>query len=108
MTSKFPEMLKAGGGVIVSCSSVAGLIGFAGRSPYVATSHGVIGPTKTAALEYSTHGIRVNTICPGVIHTGMIDRVTGGSAEAAAHMKAMAPEDRMGTTEEIAAAVIWL
>lgn len=108
MASEIPEMLKAGGGVIVNCSSVAGLIGFAGSSPYVASKHGVIGLTKTAALEYATSGIRVNAICPGVIHTAMIDRVTGGSAEAAAQMEAMAPEDRMGTPEEIAAAVIWL
>ena len=101
-------MLKQGSGAIVNCSSVAGLIGFAGSSAYVASKHGVIGLTKTGALEGAKAGIRVNAVCPGVIATPMVDRVTGKAAEVEASLANMQPMGRMGAPAEIAAAVVWL
>lgn len=108
MREEMKQMLKQGAGAIVNCSSVAGLIGFAGSSAYVASKHGVIGLTKTGALEGANAGIRVNAVCPGVIATPMVDRVTGKAAEVEASMANMQPMGRMGTPAEIAAAVVWL
>jgi NAD(P)-dependent dehydrogenase (short-subunit alcohol dehydrogenase family) len=108
MRYQIPQMLRQGGGAIVNCSSVAGLVGFAGSPAYVASKHGVVGLTKTAALDYATQGIRVNAVCPGVIRTAMIERYTHGDSEAAAQLTAMQPVGRMGTPEEIADAVLWL
>jgi NAD(P)-dependent dehydrogenase (short-subunit alcohol dehydrogenase family) len=108
MRAEIPAMLAGGGGAIVNCSSVAGLVGFPGMSAYVASKHGVVGLTKTAALEYATEGIRVNAVCPGVIATEMIDRFTQGSDEALANLTASEPMGRLGTSEEIASAVLWL
>ncbi|HEY8446257.1 MAG TPA: SDR family oxidoreductase [Thermomicrobiales bacterium] len=108
MKHELPAMLESGGGAIVNCASVAGLVGFPGIGPYVASKHGIVGLTKTAALEYATAGIRINAVCPGVIQTPMIDRFTGGAKEAAEEMVAMEPVGRFGTPEEIAAAVVWL
>ena len=101
-------MLKQGAGAIVNTSSVAGLVGFQGISPYVASKHGILGLTKTAALEYAKSNIRVNAVCPGVIKTPMIDRFTGGSKEAEKQMTATEPIGRLGTPEEIAEAAVWL
>ncbi|MBS1914741.1 MAG: SDR family oxidoreductase [Bacteroidetes bacterium] len=108
MKMEIPEMIKKGKGVIVNCSSVAGLNGFTGLPAYVASKHGVVGITKTAALEYAKQGIRVNAVCPGVIHTAMIDRIAGGSADAEKQFTAMEPVGRMGRPEEVAQAVVWL
>jgi NAD(P)-dependent dehydrogenase (short-subunit alcohol dehydrogenase family) len=108
MKYEIPEMLKQGKGVIVNCSSVAGLVGFQGLPAYVASKHGVIGLTKTAALECATLGIRVNAICPGVIQTPMIDRLTGKKKESIEQFTALEPMARFGLAEEIANAVIWL
>jgi NAD(P)-dependent dehydrogenase (short-subunit alcohol dehydrogenase family) len=108
MQAEIPAMLAGGGGAIVNCSSVAGLVGFPGMSAYVASKHGVVGLTKTAALEYATEGVRVNAVCPGVIATEMIDRFTQGSADALANLTASEPMGRLGTSEEIASAVLWL
>jgi NAD(P)-dependent dehydrogenase (short-subunit alcohol dehydrogenase family) len=108
MKYEIPEMLKQGKGVIVNCASVAGLIGFAGLSAYVASKHGVVGLTKTTALEYAKLGIRVNVVCPGVIQTPMIDRLTGKTKESIEQFTGLEPMGRFGLPEEIANAVVWM
>jgi NAD(P)-dependent dehydrogenase (short-subunit alcohol dehydrogenase family) len=108
MKHEIPAMLKYGGGAIVNCSSIAGLGGFPGIPAYVASKHGVIGLTKTAALEYAIKGIRVNAVCPGVIRTPMVEEYTGGDKAAEEQMVAMEPMGRMGEPEEIASAVLYL
>ncbi len=102
------QMLKQGGGAIVNCASNASFTGFRGVPAYVASKHGIMGITKTAALEYATENIRVNAVCPGVIHTPMIDRFTGGTEEGRAALIALEPIGRLGRPEEIASAVLWL
>ena len=108
MKYEIPQMLEQGGGVIVNTSSVAGLVGFVNLPAYVATKHGVAGLTRTAAVEYAQQGIRVNAVCPGVIHTPMVDRIVGGDVEAAAQFTALEPVGRMGLPAEVAQAVVWL
>ena len=105
---EIPEMLKAGGGSIVNTSSVAGLVGFGGIPAYTASKHGVAGLTKTIALDYAKENIRCNAVCPGVIHTPMIDRFTGGDPAALEAMTATEPVGRLGKPEEIADAVVYL
>ena len=108
MKYEIPEILKHGKGNIVNCASVAGLVGFGGLPAYVASKHGVIGLTKTAALEYAKMGIRVNVVCPGVIQTPMIDRLTGRNEKSIEQFTALEPLGRFGKPEEIANAVIWM
>jgi NAD(P)-dependent dehydrogenase (short-subunit alcohol dehydrogenase family) len=108
MHEEIPRMLQSGGGVIVNNSSVAGLVGFAGIPAYAASKHGILGLTKTAALEYATQGIRVNAVCPGVIDTEMIARFTHGDSEIAEQMVQTEPVGRLGGAAEIADAVVWL
>jgi NAD(P)-dependent dehydrogenase (short-subunit alcohol dehydrogenase family) len=108
MKNEIPYMLKHGGGAIVNCASVAGLIGLSGLPAYVVSKHGVVGLTKTAALEYVKDGIRINAVCPGVIKTPMVDRVTGHDKEVEKQYISMEPIGRMGKPEEVAEAVIWL
>lgn len=108
MRHEIPAMLKRGGGVIVNNSSVAGLVGFGGIPAYTASKHGIIGLTRTAALEYAEQGIRVNAVCPGIIDTEMIDRFTGHQSEAQEALLATEPVGRLGRPEEIADAVVWL
>jgi NAD(P)-dependent dehydrogenase (short-subunit alcohol dehydrogenase family) len=107
MQAEIPHLLKRGG-AIVNCSSIAGLVGFPGAAPYVAAKHGVVGLTKTAALDYAEQGLRVNAVCPGVIDTPMIQRFTHGDPEATQALTASEPVQRLGRPEEIAAAVVWL
>lgn len=102
------QMQKQGKGAIVNCASIAGLNGFIGLPAYVVSKHGVLGLTKTAALENAKSGIRINAVCPGVIHTAMIDRVTGRDKEVEKQYTAMEPMGRMGSPEEVAEAVVWL
>jgi NAD(P)-dependent dehydrogenase (short-subunit alcohol dehydrogenase family) len=108
MKYEVPQLLKQGGGAIVNTASGAGLIGVAGLSAYVASKHGVVGLTKTAALEYAKSGIRVNAVCPGVIQTPMVARLTAHQPQMAEAMVAAEPMGRAGKPEEIAEAVVWL
>ena len=108
MKYEIPEMLKNGKGAIVNCSSVAGLIGYSGLPAYVASKHGVLGLTKTAALECAKKGIRINAVCPGVIQTPMIDRLTRKKKETIEQFMNLEPVGRFGFPEEIANAVLWL
>ena len=108
MKYQIPQMLKQGFGSIVNCSSIAGLVGFTGIPAYTASKHGVIGLTKTAALEYAKKNIRVNAVCPGVIQTPMIDRFTHGENQIQKQLIAGEPVGRVGRPEEIAYAVLWL
>ena len=108
LRAEIPAMLRGGGGAVVNCASVAGLVGFGGIPAYTASKHGVVGLTKAAALDYATGGVRVNAVCPGVIQTAMVDRFTGGSPEAVAAMTAMQPVGRLGRPEEVAALAVWL
>jgi NAD(P)-dependent dehydrogenase (short-subunit alcohol dehydrogenase family) len=102
------QMLKqGGGGAIVNMSSVAGLMGAGGAGIYVASKHGVIGLTRTAALEYAAKGIRVNAVCPAVIETPMADRAFA-DPEISKRILAQHPIGRFGKPMEIAEAVLWL
>lgn len=108
MKFEIPEMLKHDSGVIVNNASVGGINGFAGLPAYTASKHGVVGLTKTAALEYATKGIRINAVCPGMIDTPMNDGLVGGDEKLQAKMLESAPIGRLGKPEEIANAVLWL
>lgn len=108
MKHEIPAMLEAGGGAIVNCSSIAGLMGFPNIVAYVASKHGVVGLTKTAALEYAARNIRVNAVSPGAIQTPMIDRFAGADPAAKDALANNAPMARMGRPEEIAETVLWL
>lgn len=108
MKYEIPEIIKAGGGDIVNSSSIAGMVAFPGLPAYVASKHGVIGLTKNAALEFADKNVRVNAVCPGVVHTPMIDRLTQGDDQAERAMMEGAPMGRMGTAEEVAQVALWL
>jgi NAD(P)-dependent dehydrogenase (short-subunit alcohol dehydrogenase family) len=109
MKFELQQMRKQGSGTIVNCSSLGGIIGGAERGIYHAAKHGVLGFTKSAALEYATRGIRINAICPGLIQTPMSDQmVAAGQGEALKALEKSIPMGRVGRPEEIATAVLWL
>lgn len=108
MKYQIPLMRKQGSGVIVNVASIAGLVGFPGLPAYVVSKHGIVGLTKTAALENAKEGIRVNAVCPGVIKTNMVDRLTGKDKTVEKQYENMEPVGRMGTPDEVAEAIAWL
>src|SRR5438132_1379265 len=102
------QMRKQGSGAIVNNSSIGGLIGLPGRAIYHASKHGVIGLTRSAALEYAAKGIRINAICPGTIDTPMVQEMIAKDPEAMKEIMREQPIGRLGRAEEIASAVLWL
>ncbi|WP_097460997.1 SDR family oxidoreductase [Mangrovitalea sediminis] len=101
-------MLRQGKGVIVNMASVAGLVGFEGFPAYCAAKGGIVQLTKAAALEYAKRGIRINAICPSMIQTEMVDRLTHKDPVVMENYAQMQPMGRTGTPEEVAALVLWL
>ena len=109
MKYQIPLLRERGGGSIVNTSSGAGIVGIPEQAGYVAVKHGVVGMSRSVALEVIKDKIRVNAICPGIIETPMIlDRVTGGDEKAQQEMVKQEPIGRMGKPEEIAAAVLYM
>jgi NAD(P)-dependent dehydrogenase (short-subunit alcohol dehydrogenase family) len=108
MKYEIPVMLQRGGGAIINTSSIAGLLGAAGVSIYVASKHAVEGFTKSIALEYAKSGIRVNAVSPGPIQTAMFERFAGTNPAAGEFFKSAVPMGRVGTAEEVVNAVLWL
>ncbi len=108
MRYEIPVMLANGGGSIVNCSSVAGLIGTPVSPAYTTSKHAVIGLTRSAAVDYAKKNIRVNAICPGVINTPHCTAYLKERPDAAAQVKSQCTMGRMGEPHEIAAAVVWL
>jgi len=108
MKEELRQMLRQGGGAIVNCSSIGGVIGNPGLAAYHAAKHGVLGLTQTAALEYAARGIRINAVCPGTIKTPMVQSMISGDSKVLDEMVKDEPIGRLGEPEEIAAAVLWL
>jgi NAD(P)-dependent dehydrogenase (short-subunit alcohol dehydrogenase family) len=108
MKYEIPAMIAAGGGAIVNTSSGVGLKAFPNQPAYVASKHGVVGLTKTAALEFATAGIRVNAICPGATLTPMVETKARAGAYTLDAMAAMCPMKRMADADEIAQVAVWL
>ena len=108
MKHELLQMRAQGNGAIVNCSSLGGLVGVPGRAAYHAAKHGVLGLTKSAALEYAARGIRINAVCPGIINTPMVAGMLAGEEEVMKEMMRDVPIGRLGRAEEIAAAVLWL
>jgi NAD(P)-dependent dehydrogenase (short-subunit alcohol dehydrogenase family) len=112
MKHEIRQMVKQGAGAIVNCASVTGLAGMRGMPVYSASKHGILGLTKSAALDYAQLGVRINAVCPGVIHTPAVDEWIAKDPEGARQfmqqMTASEPIGRLGTPEEVASAVVWL
>jgi|SRR5215218_617130 len=108
MKHELRAMRPEGAGAIVNCSSLGGLVGLPGRAAYHASKHGVIGLTRSAALEYASRGIRINAICPGTFDTPMVAAMlANGELDQAAALAAQ-PIGRLGRPDEIASTVLWL
>ncbi len=108
MRHEIPVMLKTGGGAIVNTSSVAGHVGMGQVSIYTASKHAVEGLTKALALEFAKQNIRINAVAPGAIATEMFDRFAGKHSEVLDSLSSLIPVGRIGASEEIAAAVLYL
>ncbi|MEV7869990.1 glucose 1-dehydrogenase [Streptomyces sp. NPDC088124] len=108
MKHELRHMREQGSGIIVNCSSLGGLLGAPQRAAYHASKHGVIGLTKSAAVEYAPRGIRINAVCPGVIDTPMAADMVENQAEAMAEIMKEQSIGRLGRADEVAAAVLWL
>ena len=108
MKYEIPVMEKQGSGAIVNTASIYGLAGAAGYIAYNAAKHGVVGITRTAALEYATAGIRINAVCPGYIRTPMTQLGIDANPDLERKMVSQTPMARLGRPEEIAGAVVWL
>jgi NAD(P)-dependent dehydrogenase (short-subunit alcohol dehydrogenase family) len=108
MKHELRQMREQDSGAIVNCSSLGGLVGLPERAAYHASKHGVIGLTRSVAVEYAPKGVRVNAVCPGVIDTPMVADMLKGQADAMAEIMKEQPIGRLGRADEIAAAVLWL
>jgi len=110
MKYEIPQMLKQGSGSIVNMSSVLGLVGLPGYPAYVASKHGVVGLTKTAALEFAKTGIRINAVCPGAVRTPLMNRMIKDNPGVISEelLVSLEPIGRVATPEEVADAVVWL
>jgi NAD(P)-dependent dehydrogenase (short-subunit alcohol dehydrogenase family) len=112
MKYEIPQMLAQGGGAIVNTASILGLVGIPTGAAYVASKHGVVGLTKTAALEYAHAGVRINAVCPGFIRTPLVERffdlTSRENPHISAQVTALHPLGRLGTPEEVAEVVVWL
>jgi NAD(P)-dependent dehydrogenase (short-subunit alcohol dehydrogenase family) len=108
MKYEIPEMLKAGAGAIVNTASGAGLVGYPGTSGYVAAKHGVVGLTKVAALDYGRLGVRVNAVCPGTVWSPMVHDTVDGDPAIEEYLVGLHPIGRIGQSEEVAEAAVWL
>ncbi len=108
MRHEIPVMLKNGGGAIINTSSVAGHVGLAQVSVYIASKHAVEGLTKSVALEFAKQNIRINAVAPGGVATEMVDRFAGKQGDMRDYLTSLHPIGRIGTSEEIAAAVLYL
>ncbi|MDB4966549.1 MAG: oxidoreductase [Myxococcales bacterium] len=108
MKYELQQMRARGNGAIVNCSSLGGLVGLPGRAIYHAAKHGVLGLTKSAALEYASRGIRINAVCPGTIETPMVAAMLAKEPEAMKEIMRDQPIGRLGRPDEVAAAVLWL
>src|SRR5438128_7061054 len=108
MKHELRHMRAQGSGAIVNCSSLGGLVGLPSRAAYHASKHGVIGLTKSAALEYAQRGIRINAVCPGTMDNLMVADMLEKQADAMAEIMRDQPIGRLGRSDEIAAAVLWL
>jgi NAD(P)-dependent dehydrogenase (short-subunit alcohol dehydrogenase family) len=108
MKHELRHMRDQGSGAIVNCSSLGGLVGLPGRAAYHASKHGVIGLTRSAALEYAPRGIRINAVCPGTFETPMVTEMIANGELSVSDAVANQPIGRLGRADEIAAAVLWL
>jgi NAD(P)-dependent dehydrogenase (short-subunit alcohol dehydrogenase family) len=108
MKHEIRQMLKQGGGAIVNTASVAGLVGAPTQPIYAASKHAVVGMTKTAPVEYAKAGVRINSVCPGVIRTDMMERAIEREPGRRKAIQKIHPVGRVGEASEIAAAVLWL
>lgn len=107
MKHEIPAML-GNGGSIINTASVAGLVANQGAAPYAASKHGVVGLTRTAAVEYARKNVRVNAVCPGWTQTPMSRRVADGNAKIMESYVSRVPAGRLGTVEDVAALVVFL